>query len=97
LKRTHSLLVFIYPKVTTYGVSQGVPRFVSGGPRTTLDHHPTRVRAAVRPGWAVLDMPQIVIELTLHTLWDYYAGLLVGLVMSIDMQLRESGDTLKRP
>jgi hypothetical protein len=43
LERTHSLLVFIYPKVTTWGVPQGVPRFVNGGPHTRARRCPAQV------------------------------------------------------
>jgi hypothetical protein len=46
LDRSLSLIVFIKTKVVTWGVPQGVPHFVNGGPCTILDYHHTRAAAS---------------------------------------------------
>ena len=44
----------------------------------------------MRASLAAFDMPLIVLDPTLPMSWDYYAGLLVDLVLSIDMLLKGS-------
>jgi hypothetical protein len=48
LGRTQLLEVFIYRNVASWGVHQGVSRFVNGGPRMLSSEYHTRA-AAVRP------------------------------------------------
>jgi hypothetical protein len=54
LLRTHLVVVFIYRKVASWGVPQGVPRFVNGTPRMHCPEYHTR--AAARPARAGLGL-----------------------------------------
>lgn len=54
-------------------------------------------KMSIKASLAVIDMPLIELDLTLHMLHNYCAGLLIDQVISIDKLLSESCDIPKGP